>query len=127
MATLQELKELALHSARKTAPANYSLETVDEALRNELQSLAGSINEFRRNRYDIYDIIIETADEIVPNRVIQAMSAFAEIQVVAQGNKAKFKTSLGKDRAKKFLTQVGLSGVYETFRLDKGTFDVEAQ
>ena len=37
-----------------------------------------------------------------------------------------FKRKLGKNRAKKFLTQVGLSGVYETFRLDTETFTVEA-
>ena len=33
MATLQELKELALHAARGTAPANYTAETVDEAIK----------------------------------------------------------------------------------------------
>ena len=31
MATIKELKELALHSVRGTAPANYTAETVDEA------------------------------------------------------------------------------------------------
>ena len=36
MATIKELKELALHSVRGTAPANYTAETVDEALRGEL-------------------------------------------------------------------------------------------
>ena len=30
MATIKELKELALHAARGTAPANFSAETVDE-------------------------------------------------------------------------------------------------
>ena len=33
MATIKELKELALHAVRGTAPANYTAETVDEALR----------------------------------------------------------------------------------------------
>jgi len=37
-----------------------------------------------------------------------------------------FRTKLGRMRAKKFLTQVGLSGVYETFRLDNGRFEVAA-
>ena len=79
-----------------------------------------------KNRYDIYEIFIETADEIVPNKVIDAVGIFADVQVVGQGQKAVFKKKIGKNRAKKFLTQVGLSGVYETFRLDTETFTVPA-
>lgn len=126
MATLQEIKELALYAAKGTAPANYQVENVNEALRDAFKDLAGSVNQFMKNRYDIYEIMIETADEIVPNKVIDAVGRFAEIQVVGQGQKALFKRSLGRNRAKKFLTQVGLSGVYETFRLDKTTFEVPA-
>ncbi len=126
MATIKEIKELALHAARGTAPANYSNENVNVALREEMKNLASSVNEFMRNRYDIYDIIITTADEVVPNKVINALGMFADVQVVGQGEKAMFRKTAGKLRAKKFLTQVGLSGVYETFRLDKDTFEVSA-
>jgi hypothetical protein len=126
MATIKEIKELALHAARGTAPATFSVENVNEALVDELNQLAGSINQFMKNRYDIYEILIETADEIVPNRVIDALGAFAEIKVVEQGQKAMFKKKVGRSRAKKFLTQVGLSGVYETFRLDSTTFEIPA-
>lgn len=126
--TIQELKELALHSVRRTAPAEYSVENVDEALRDGFRELCGSINEFMRNRYDIYEIIMKTADEVVPNKVIAGMGIFAEIQRVPQGQKAIFKKGkLGVNRAKKFLTQVGLSGVYETFRLDSDTFTLEGK
>ena len=126
MATIKEIKELALHAARGTAPATFSVETVNEALVDELNQLAGSINQFMKNRYDIYEILIETADEIVPNRVIDALGPFAEVKVVKQGQKAMFKKKVGRTRAKKFLTQVGLSGVYETFRLDSTTFEIPA-
>ena len=34
MATLQEIKELALYAAKGTAPANYQVENVNEALRD---------------------------------------------------------------------------------------------
>lgn len=128
MATIAEIKELALHAAKRTAPTEFTVDSVDQALQDELNGLASSINEFMRNRYDIYDIIITTADEVVPNKVISALGAFAEIQQVPQGQKAIFKRgTLGKNRAKKFLTQVGLSGVYETFRLDTDTFTLEAK
>jgi hypothetical protein len=125
MATIKELKELALHSVRGTAPANYTTETVDEALRGELAAMCSSVNNFMRNRYDIYDIIITTADEVVPNKVIDVMGIFAEVKSVPQGQKALFKRGMvGRNRAKKFLTQVGLSGLYETFRLDNETFEL---
>ena len=125
MANIKELKELALHAARGTAPAEYTASNVDEALRGELAQMCSSINNFMRNRYDIYDIIIETADEVVPTKVIDVMGSFAEIKSVPQGQKAIFKRGLiGRNRAKKFLTQVGLSGIYETFRLDNEIFEL---
>ena len=123
--TIEKLRELAIHAAKRTAPANFTVESVDAALFDELKAMTGSVNEFMRNRYDIYDIIIKAADEVVPNKVIDVIGAFAEVQTVPQGQKAIFKRgSIGRNRAKKFLTQVGLSGVYETFRLDKETFEL---
>lgn len=125
MATIAELKELALHSVRGTAPANYELGTVDEALRGEIAKMCDSVNNFMRNRYDIYDIIITVADEVVPAKTFDVLGQFAEIKSVPQGQKALFRVNgLGRNRAKKFLTQVGLSGLYETFRLDSSTFEL---
>lgn len=124
--TLQELKQLAVYAAKNEAPSNFSVDNVDEALVDGLRELAGSVNQFMKNRYDIYDIIIEAVDEVLPNKVIDAVGIFAEVQTVPQGQKAIFRQRLGKARARKFLTQVGLSGVYETFRLDNGTFEVSA-
>lgn len=124
--TLQEIKELAVYAAKGEAPANYSANNVDAALADGFRELASSVNQFMKNRYDIYDIIIEAVDEVVPNKVIDAVGIFAEVQTVAQGQKALFKKKIGRTRAKKFLTQVGLSGVYETFRLDNSTFEVSA-
>lgn len=52
MATIQEIKELALHAAKGTVPANYSKGGVDidSALRDSLKEYAGSINQFMKNR-----------------------------------------------------------------------------
>ena len=125
MATLSELKQLAIHAAKRTAPTNFSVESVDAALLDGVKEMCGSVNQFMKNRHDIYEIIIAAADEVVPNKVIDAIGIFAEVQTVAQGQKAVFKRGvIGKNRAKKFLTQVGLSGVYETFRLDTDTFEL---
>lgn len=125
MATLSELKQLAIYAAKRTAPTNFSVENVDAALLDGVKEMCGSVNQFMKNRHDIYEIIITAADEVVPNKVIDAIGAFAEVQTVGQGQKAVFKRGvIGKNRAKKFLTQVGLSGVYETFRLDTDTFEL---
>ena len=124
--TLKEFRDIALHAAKGTAPANFTVENVNDAFIDGLKELAGSYNQFMKNRYDLYDIIIESIDEILPRDVMAAIGQFAEVQTVAQGQKAMFKKKLGRARAKKFLTQVGLSGVYETFRLDSETFELGA-
>lgn len=124
--TINELRELALHAVKGTAPAEFTVDNVNAAFADGLKEFAGSYNQFMKNRYDLYDIIIESIDEILPRDVIASIGAFAEVQTVAQGQKAMFKRKLGRARAKKFLTQVGLSGVYETFRLDSDTFELGA-
>jgi hypothetical protein len=78
-----------------------------------------------RNRYDIYDIIIENADDIVPGKVMDAMGQFAEVIQLKNGERKLFKRGgLGRNRAKKFLTQAAQNGLYETFRLDQETFSI---
>lgn len=124
--TLKEFRDIALHAAKGTAPETFSINDVNAAFVDGLKELAGSYNQFMKNRYDIYDIIIESIDQILPKNVIDALGSFAEVKVVGQGDKAMFRRKLGRQRAKKFLTQVGLSGVYETFRLDSDTFEVSA-
>ena len=123
--TIAELRELARHAAHRTAPTEFSVANVDAAIADEFKKMTGSINNFMRNRYDIYDIIIENADEIVPVKVMDAMGQFAEVIAIANGDQKVFKRGgLGRNRAKKFLTQVGLNGLYETFRLDHETFTI---
>ena len=122
--TINELRELALHAVKGTAPAEFTVENVNDAFADGLKEFAGSYNQFMKNRYDLYDIIIESIDEILPRDVQAAIGQFAEVRTVGQGQKAMFRKKLGRARAKKFLTQVGLSGVYETFRLDSETFEL---
>lgn len=122
--TIKDFREIALHAAKGTAPANFTVNSVNEAFVDGLKELAGSVNQFMKNRYDIYEIVTEAADEVVPKRVAEGLGAFAEVKVVGQGQKAVFKRKLGRTRAKKFLTAVGLSGVYETFRLDSDTYEL---
>ena len=124
--TFEQLQTIALHAVKGTVPANYAAGSVDmnAAFTDGLKELAGSFNQFMHNKHLIYDVVAKAADEVMPKRVIDALGVFADVQVVGQGQKAVFKKKLGRTRAKKFLTQVGLSGVYETFRLDVDTFEL---
>lgn len=124
--THEQLLEIALHAANGTAPANFTVNQVDAALVDGIKELAPSYNQFMKNRYDLYDIVIQTADAVLPKKTLERVGAFAEVVSVPQGQKALFKRKLGRKRAMQFLTQVGLSGVYETFRLDSETFEVSA-
>lgn len=131
MANLEKIKKIALAAAKKEVPsefsAEYNLETVDAALAGEIGAMCTSINEFQRNKYDIFEIITTVVDEIVPKKVTDRVSMFAEVRSVPQGQRAVFRRKgLGRNRAKQFITQVGLSGIYETFRLDSETFTVAA-
>lgn len=122
--TMQELRELASYAAKGSAPVDYAHEDVNAAFAGALRDLGGSINRFNQNKYMIFEILIEAVDEIVPKKVIDVIGMFAEVRSVGQGQKPLFKVAKGRHRARKFLTQVGLSGVYETFRLDQTTYEV---
>ena len=129
--TISELKELALYAAKGTVPANFTKQgesaadyDVNGAFVEGLKELASTYTQFMKNRYDIYEILVETIDKVMPKNTIAALSPFAEVQVVGLGQKAIFKQKTGKTRAKKFLTLAGINGVYETFRLDATTFEL---
>ena len=132
--THEELKQLALHAAKGTVPANFTAQgesaadyDVNAAFVDGLKELASTYTQFMKNRYDIYEILVETIDKVMPKNTIAALSPFAEVQVVALGQKAAFKQKTGKMRAKKFPTLAGINGVYETFRLDATTFELGGQ
>lgn len=125
--TLEQLRDLASYAAKNSAPAEFTKESVHQAFADGLRELGGSINRFNQNKYSIFEILVEAIDEIVPKKLIDVMGMFAEVKHVPQGQKGRFKVSRGKRRARQFLTQVALSGVYETFRLDQAYIDVAVQ
>ena len=127
MADIKAIKELALYAAKKQVPAefaNKSVADVNDALREELKAICGTYDLFRRNKLDLFEIMQETMDEVVPAQVMQVVSQFAEVKQYAHNQKPSFKIKKGKIRARKFATRATASGVYETFRLDTDTIDV---
>ena len=94
----------------------------NEALRNAFKELVpdgkNRYKSFRNNKNEIFELIEENVDEILPKRVDDAYGGFVEYQILDQGQKPKFKTKKGKRGLLNFITKVGLGGVIERTRLD---------
>ena len=123
---IEQIKDLARHAVKGTAPADFSAnkEEVNEALCEELNALAKDYNTYRRNKYDIFEIIQEAADIIIPKDVMSVMGQFAEVRQFANNVKPQFKVKKGRNRAKRFVTRAAASGIYRAFRLDSDVIDV---
>lgn len=129
----KNLKDLMIQVARadKNAPiaysnngTNYSYGDLNETLRAELKELAGTYSLYRANKNTIFELIEETIDDILPKKVMEQYNMFAETKTFAQGDRPVFSRKSGRQRAKQFITRVGLAGIYEVFKLDKSTFEV---
>lgn len=98
---------------------NFTYDQMNETLRREFKELAGTYSLYRENKNLIFSIIEETISEVLPKKVEQAYMQFAETKTFAQGDKAIFKRKRdnSRQRAKQFVTRVGLNGMYEVFKL----------
>lgn len=106
----------------------YTIDEVNAALRKELAELSKDYRTYRANQNTIFELIEKTIDEVLPPKVAEQYAAFAETMQVAQGDRYVFTqriTEAAKKRAKKFVTRVGLAGVYEVFKLDGQSFEIK--
>lgn len=123
MNTLEMLMKGALG---KKVPAEFATENYDyeSALRDELRKIAGTRRQFERNKYDVFDLLSEAMDEVLPQKVISTVGMFAETRQVPQGTRLEFTITRGKQRGRQFVTRATESGYYETFRLDRDRIDL---
>lgn len=125
------MKQVA--KADPSAPVAYSFngqslsyEDLNDTLRNELNEYAGTYALYRENKNLIFRMIEEVLDDILPKKVVEQYSQFAEVQTFAQGDKPIFRRKLNsRNRAKQFITRVGLAGIYEVFKLSADTESFE--
>lgn len=123
---LLKLAKAASHKTALSFSANgkeqsFSADTVDNVLREQLNLLAGDYNSFRRNQVRVFELIEQSLDEILPRKVEEQYSQFAEVKSIGNSDRAVFKlkvTEAARKRAKSFVTRVGLAGRYETMKLD---------
>lgn len=105
----------------------FSCADLNETLRNEMNTIAGTYALYRENKNLVFELIEEVINEILPKRVMEQYGQFADVKTFAQGDKPVFKqkiTAASRRRAKSFITKVGLAGVYEVFKLDGASFEV---
>ena len=126
MTDIKGIKDLVVHSFYGTSPdpTKFSNKDIKATLSEEIHKIANDYNSYRRNKLDLFEIMQEAYTEILPKQVEQFIGSFAEVKTVPLNQKAVFVINTGRKRAKQFITAVALSGVYESFRLDKNTFEL---
>lgn len=137
MLDIKNLQELALVTgrAKKNSPTAYSFgensfsySDLTNTLRDEFNALAGTPALFRENKNTLFTIMEVVVDDVLPAKVMEMYGMFAEIKQFGQGEKAVFTqkiTAASRRRAKQFITKVGLAGVYEVFKLDGRSYEIE--
>lgn len=122
-----EMKDLvalgkALARAEHSAPVaysfngqNFSYAQLDETFRQELNAVV----DYNTNNRLAYSVLEQVIDDVLPKRIEQNYGAFADIRTVKDGEKVSFRRKVAgsRQRAKQFVTRVGLAGVYEVFKL----------
>ena len=119
----------------RAVPAEFAAENYDyeAALRDELAKLMTkdgvhfNRHVFNRNKEDVFELLEENLQEVLPQNVKSALDMFVEVRNYAQGQRPEFRVTRGKIRGKQFVTRATESGNYETFRLDHDRFDLYIQ
>ena len=106
---------------------SFDYDTLNETLRNEFKEIAGTYSLYRENKNLVFTIIEEVLDDILPKKVEEAYGMFAEVKTFNQGDRPLFRRKVSaRNRAKQFITRVGLAGIYEVFKLN-GSESFEVQ
>ena len=131
---LVQLTKIAISASPSTqysysfGEEKFSYEDLNETLRKELREIAGTYSLYRENKNLIFSLIEETIDDVLPRKVLEQYGQFAEVKTFNQGDRAVFTqriTTAAKRRAKQFITKVGLAGVYEVFKLDGKSYEIQ--
>lgn len=130
----REIRELIPMAYNRTVPMvgayaenGITINEVEDTLRAKFKELAGDYYSMKENKYKVFRLISEEIGETLPRDVRDAIEIFAEVKQTKQGDKPEFTLKLGKKNVKRFVTAVGLGGIYERTRLDKTRFTVDTR
>ena len=110
----------------RNIPTEFVNENIDyeAALRDEIKKLVGTYSLYRRNKYELFDLLAQNAEEVLPRKVLDLIGSFAEVAQYGNNDRLVFKVKRGAQRGRQFVTRATNSGVYETFRLDYDYMEV---
>ena len=121
----KELMTLLKAAARNEASANFSATEVQEAARKAILKYIGvedgnlSARELREYRNDIFAIIEEVVDQVLPEKMTDILGRFAEIKSFNRDDQVKFRIEgLGRGRVKAAIVPGARGGIYRARRLE---------
>lgn len=119
--TKQEIFELSKDAYfHRSSNVDYTAEERLEGLRSYLADLN---KDYRNNKNEIFQIIEDTMNIILPTKVQDAVQKFAEFQTFGQNETVRFKVKNGKIKA----VAMAIGGVAERTRVDKGWVTIKCQ
>lgn len=127
----KELKSLLYAAFENRPSANFSAEDVNEAAVNAIMQKAGlskdsSSRELRAKEADVFALIEESVDEILPKKLEQVLGEFSEIKTFARDAEVVFNIEkIGKNRAKLVISKGARGGIYRAARLDSKYFSLK--
>ena len=118
MDNMKDIIDLAVATVTKeNIPSEFTAADLENSLREQLSAFQ-DYKYLRKHAADLYEIIEEVANIVIPRKVLEQFGGFAEIRRKGYGEKISFTIRTGKYRGKKFVTKAGDQGIYKTFTLD---------
>ena len=118
MENVKDIIDLAVATVTKeNIPSEFTSADLEKSLRDQLKDFQ-DYKYLRKHAADLYEIIEEVANIVIPKMTLAQFGGFADIKRKGYGEKISFTLRTGKYRGKKFVTKAGDQGIYKTFSLD---------
>ena len=131
MANTVELKNL-IKGAIYPDVSKFSAEDANQAFINAVLETYGLTDatprQIRARQPEIFALIEEAIEELMPKALTDVVGGFAEVQTFARDAECLFKVKgLGKVRARRSIVPGARDGIYKARRLDNKSFQVDVQ
>lgn len=129
MATRNELRTLFKAAMLPQSGANFSAADANDAAINAIVETYDlkdmSLREIRAHQAEIFSVIEETIDDLLPKAVTDVLGAFCEVRNFARDAEPVFEIrGIGKGRARMGIVEGARGGIYKARRLDDKVLQV---
>ena len=132
MATRNELKTAFKAAMMPTDPTKFSANDANDAAINAILEFYGledaSARELRAHKPEIFALMEEVVEEILPQAITDIVGGFVETKTFARDAEVIFEIKgLGKRRARLGIIEGARGGIYKARRLDNKSFQVNVR